>query len=342
MATYQLNIALWQIPTMVVSDRGSDAATTRERQMGNVVGDMTIDHRMTLLEKRVQKAATYFATQPAPDGARVVTVFAAPEYLFADASDSHFISQGDKDRLLGKLKDMSKRHPNIVFFPGTVAWKKPARRSGFWAKTFLPSREKQAKKRIESFSNYHTGSKKRFNTMKGGDANYWLAENTCYVMHDGKTLLKYHKRNDGGETNRTMDGADVFWIPGPRDPFFTHNGLDFGLQICAEMGSELAQTVDLQVAISASHPLREGKLKLRPGGYACHADAAIAPRVVCNDPAGGITEIAANVRRRGGGGISEGAARALATTHMSADKIEEQTTVLRGRSRYYVLSYDKA
>lgn len=341
MATYQLNVALWQIPTMVISDRGSDAETTRERELGNTVSNRTIDERADLLERRIEKAMRFFAANPPPRDTRAVSVFAAPEYLFAQGADSHFISQADKDRLLSKLKELTKRYPDLVLFPGTIAWKKAARRSNALARTFLPDRAKIAKKRIDAFSTYQDSHKKRFEAKRAADEDFWLAENTCFVLHNGKTLLKYHKRNDGGEVNRGMDGDDVFWVPGPRDSIFSHEGLEFGLQICAEMGSELSRNVDVQVAISASHPLRENKLKLKPGGYACHADAAIAPRVLRNDPANGLQEVVPNVRRHGGGTLSSSDATQRATQHVSKEKIEEQATVLRGRSRYYILGYDR-
>jgi hypothetical protein len=72
---------------------------------------------------------------------RLKGVFAAPEYYFAtggmgtwDQSAGNFrsrpIEQTAKESLLNDLISLSKRHPNYVIVPGSVAWKKPLDRVG--------------------------------------------------------------------------------------------------------------------------------------------------------------------------------------------------------------------
>ena len=86
---YRVNVALWQVPTMVVNG-GRDEA---EQRLGaNVTGGMSIDERMDILEYRLRKAVTYFNSLPADPGVRSLTVFAAPEYLFAKSESEHFIT----------------------------------------------------------------------------------------------------------------------------------------------------------------------------------------------------------------------------------------------------------
>jgi hypothetical protein len=340
--SYRINVALWQVPTMVVNG-GRDEA---EQRLGtNVTGTMTIDERMDILEQRVAKAVTYFHGQPANQGARSLTVFAAPEYLFAKDEAEHFITHHEKDRLLAKLAGLSKRFPSVVLFPGTIAWKKPAIRSGMFA-AFRPDRGKRAHQRRTALAT-EVSDKNRFDQHRASGNQYYLAENTCFVMHAGKTVLKYHKRNNGGETNRASDGDDVFWVPGPRDSLFSVDGLDFGLQICAEMGSDLSRVVDVQVAIASSHPIVKAKARLHPQGFYCYADAIKPPEVYQADNAGGIgAPIRANMKRVGGSvmGKTEATARAkdIGKYGEGTAEFAEQITKLRGRVRYYVLDYDKA
>ncbi len=117
---FRLNVALWQVPTMVVNDASLPASEAFQRETMNATSTKTIDERMDILERRLEKAASYFAGVPARNGARTVTVFAAPEYLFAANNFQHFISQADKDRLVTKLTALSNRFPDVVLFPGTI------------------------------------------------------------------------------------------------------------------------------------------------------------------------------------------------------------------------------
>src|SRR6185437_265204 len=340
---YRVNVALWQVPTMVVNG-GNDEA---EQRLGtNVTGGMSIDERMDILEYRLQKAVTYFNGLPVDGGVRSLTVFAAPEYLFAKNESEHFITQHEKDRLLAKLAGLSKRFPSVVLFPGTIAWKKPAIRSSRLARVFKSDRGARADQRRTALAG-QVSDKARFDQKRASGNQYYLAENTCYVMHAGNPVLKYHKRNNGGETNRASDGDDVFWVPGPRDSFFSVDGLDFGLQICAEMGSALTRNVDVQVAIASSHPVMKANAMLHPGGFYCYADAINPPEVYRADPVGQINDpVRANVRRVGGSVMSKAQAtdraKDIAKYKEDTDQFAEQVTKLRGRIRYYALDYDKA
>ena len=63
-----------------------------------------------------------------------VGIFVAPEYFFAregggdwdgvDRFRSRPVDQFTKDDIVGRLRHASLDHPNILFFPGTIAWKK--------------------------------------------------------------------------------------------------------------------------------------------------------------------------------------------------------------------------
>ncbi len=360
MAKYRINIALWQVPTMVVNNHSKPKLAEYERTLANTVAARSLDERMALLRKRVGKADAFFKTHPGPPDRRNVTLFAAPEYLFARNASEHFIEEEEeKDHLLKELVALSEDFPHVLLFPGTIAWKKPALRPDDLEPARHNNRGQKAltqRKRggTDIYSNRDT---KAFAQAQSSGEQYYLARNTCYVMHQGEPLLKYHKRDNGNETDRGSDGEDVFFVHGARDSVFEAEGLSFGLKICAEVATPLPRLVDVQVVISASRLVIPSSMQLRPGAYCCHADA-IYPPTVWHRTKGGlfksgvIEEITANVQRRGGGPITKHRAGVRITHALNykanaalldpdSQAYAEKVTEMRGRARYYRLDYDK-
>jgi hypothetical protein len=200
MAKYRINIALWQVPTMVVNMHTKPKLAEYERTLTNTVAAKSLDERMALLRKRVGKAVAFFRTSPGPSNRRDVTLFAAPEYLFARNASEHFVGEKERDHLLKELAALSKDFPHVLLFPGTIAWKKPAIRSNPLAQAVFSDRGKKARlQRAQGGENVYLRSDiKAFRTAQESGEQYYLARNTCYVMHQGKLLLKYHKRDNGG------------------------------------------------------------------------------------------------------------------------------------------------
>jgi hypothetical protein len=147
------------------------------------------------------------------------------------------------------------------------------------------------------------------------------------------------------------DGENVFFVHGARDSVFEFGGLSFGLKICAEARTELSRPVDVQVVISASHPVTDTSMQLLPGAYCCHADAIRPPTVWRNNGKGLPEEVDADVQRRGGGPITTHRAgiriahalskKANAALVPGSQAYAETVTEMRGRARYYQLDYDK-
>jgi hypothetical protein len=271
MAEYFLRIALWQVGTMV-SNSGNAPA--------NAVSGLNHDERCRILEERLSAASSILSGYEAPAGAKVVSVFAAPEYLFAASDTTHFVDVATKDRVIEKLKQMTRRFPNILLFPGTIAWKKRMKEDGRFGK----DRSKAAYRRLDIMTQKHpTGSgnyqQHRDRLDQAEMRTTWFAQNTAYVMKDGKIVLKYHKMADGGEVFREdREDGMVVWVPGERKGKVQVEGLDFGLEICAERGAGMLEkweisNLDVHVLISASHPANPGNTGTRNGGYLLHADA---------------------------------------------------------------------
>lgn len=352
MAKYRINIALWQVPTMVINMHDEPEEAEYQRTLTNTIAGNSLDERMALLEKRVCKADVFFRSIPAPTDRRSVTVFAAPEYLFARNASEHFISAKEKDHLLKALETLSKKFPHVVLFPGTVAWKKPAIRSNPLAQALFDDRGEKAlaQRRLGGNDVYSRRDHKAFREAKNSGEQYYLARNTCYVMHKGKLLLKYHKRDNGNESDPVSDGENVFFVHGAKDSVFGAEGLSFGLKICAEVRTALSQLVDVQVVISASSRVIDTAMQLRPGAYCCHADAIHPPTVWRKTGESAIEEVTPDMLRRGGGPITRHRAgvrinHALSVKDNpkldgSSKAYEEKVTEMRGRARYYRLDYD--
>lgn len=274
MAHYFLRVALWQLPTMV--SNAPDGAP-------NTVAALTHDERCRQLEERLTAANALFSGMDVPAGAKVFDIFAAPEYLFANSASLHFVDVATKDRILEKIKAMTKRYPGILLFPGTIAWKKPMQET---RRIFDKDRSKKAYKRLAGMTRrYSSGAgnykqhKDRLDTALKNNDEVYYAQNTAYVMRAGEVALKYHKMADGGEVFRE-DRADamVIWIPGSRKGSFQLDGLKIGLEICAERNAKMLQQwkvgdVDVQVIISASIPATPDTAQIKDGGYLLHADA---------------------------------------------------------------------
>jgi len=353
MAKYRINVALWQVPTMVVNNHSKPQLAEYERALTNTVATRSLDERMALLRKRVGKADAFFRAHPRPPDRRHVTLFAAPEYLFARSASEHFVSEKDKDHLLKELVALSEDFPDVLLFPGTIAWKKPAIKDLSEPPSLIDRGEKARLQRARSGEGAYLRSEiKAFNEAQKSGEQYYLARNTCYVMHRGKLLVKYHKRDSGGETDPVSDGKDVFFVHGALDSVFELDGLSFGLKICAEVRTDLSRPVDVQVVISAAHPVTDTSMQLLPGAYCCHADAIRPPTVWRNNEKGLPEKVDANVQRRGGGPITKHRAGVRITHALNykanaalldsdSQAYAEKVTEMRGRARYYRLDYDK-
>lgn len=342
MAEYRINMALWQVPTLVVNTPAENE-NHYQRTLANTMDDTPLDQRVALLRKRIGKADAFFRTTPGPVNRRTVTVFAAPEYLFARSASAHFVSESAKNGIVDELRAISRDFPHTVLFPGTIAWTKET-----WPGTpetehalvqhKLGGRSVYSKSDMEALKDAQKKKKK----------SYFLARNTCYVMHGGELLLEYHKRDNGNEVHPGSDGSNVYFVHGSTDSVFDIEGLTFGLKICAEVRTDLPRLVDVQVVISASHPVTDTSMQLKPGGYCGHADAVFKPTVRRHED-GKYLEVGADKKRLGGGPITAKQARQRITqalSYKSEPKLlpdsaayAEKVTEMRGRARYYRLDY---
>lgn len=276
MTDYLIRAALWQIPTMVINVNKPVPELESSKLTKNAMNNLAAHERFRLLEEQVDDAAQAFSRRPPQAGEHVVDLFVAPEYLFARSDVIHFNDEATKDRVCGLIEALSQRHPTMVIVPGTIAWLQPGLRSNFLARLFLEDRGKRALRARKTASGITRTDTKGLKDARKDGNSYWLGRNTAYIYHNGKRLLKYDKRDDGSEVS-AADGQRVYFAPGEKDSYFTVDGLEFCLQICAEHGSQPPRPADVQIVIASSHPLRENRGNVRDGGYLLHADAILKP-----------------------------------------------------------------
>jgi len=154
------------------------------------------------------------------------------------------------------------------------------------------------------------------------------------------------------------DGQRVYFAPGEKDSYFTVEGLEFCLQICAEHGSLPPRPADVQIVIASSHPLRDNKGNVRADGYLLHADAILKPSAkrfasgawveVTAQSRGGASPLsAADIADRAKRGLEAMPAKinkALGDTSLQdaeARRLATATTQLGGEIAYYALTYTK-
>lgn len=357
MTDYLLRVALWQIPTMVIASNKPQPERTASMLTMNALNTLDAQERFRALETQVGLAATAFARQAPQAGQRVLDVFVAPEYLFARSDAEHFQTEATKDLLCGSLKALSERHPSVLLIPGTIAWAQPGLRSNFVASLFKRDRGKRALSNRKKATGIQDSETAALKTARGDGAAYMLGRNTVYVYRAGKRILKYDKRDDGAEVTGA-DGNRVFFAPGDRDGYFTVDGVDFSLQICAEHGHPPAKVADAQLVISSSHPLRTQNGKVRADGYLMHADAVLAPKVMRFANAA-WTEVTAQSTATGSpltaAEIADRSQRAQAAMPAKintakgdrtvedavARRMATESTQLGGRVHYYALTYQK-
>ncbi len=284
-------------------------------------------------------------------GRRVFDIFVAPEYFFAHGDQEHFITSAEKDRVCELLRKLSLRHPAFLIIPGTVAWKQKAIRSNVITQLVCTDRGLRAQTRRDArVGTFSDRQKQAFTSARQSGDQYWLAQNSIYGYHGGERVLKYHKRNDGGEVNAN-DGARVFWVPGDRESYFSLQGLEFGVQICAEHGSKLSRAVHVQIVIASSHPLLPGNSNLHQGGCMMHADAMLEPAVL--QDVGGVMQrlgtagtatasplSAAEIQRRTAAAAQylpakADASKGITATAAAAQRQQVEASRLGGRMYYF-------
>ena len=173
----------------------------------------------------------------APPGEGLRGIFLAPEYLFTRQN----LSGGSEPRQLEyeevlvlreRLAKMSGEMTNILFVPGSMAWRKELSvKKGSSAKDSDLANKRRLRyvDRILQYESYDPGAFEKASLLT--DATH-SAKNTAECYYNGKMIFRYSKLADFHEVIGSPGG--VVHIPGIEPGRFTCAGFTFGMSICAD------------------------------------------------------------------------------------------------------------
>lgn len=223
--------------------------------------------RLKLLEEQLDQAMK-IAEDDGPDTLRI---FMAPEWFFA-TSDTTQYNGSDVGKVIKGLEKMSAKFPDLLLVPGSIKWSP--------GKQDIP-----------------TGKKDEV-------VNHDLIHNTQPVLKNGKLIHAYHKQHNGGDapTKQAMPldvessqplkdyrqdtSTPVKRGKGATSGQFNVDGIDFGLDICADfsqgtLARELIEQdpnhkgVDVHLVTSAGIMKANNDLtSAKDGGYTFISDGS--------------------------------------------------------------------
>jgi predicted amidohydrolase len=130
------------------------------------------------------------------------------------------------------------------------------------------------------------------------DGTRTVAYNLCPVLRGGKFLLKAYKDFDNGTAGKIS--ADLVYDTKSSDPFFSVEGVNFGLEVCGDHNSvggkggklkrwnaSANKAIDVHILVSDSMTVLAGSVAARPGGYVAQCDIGGADMGIAVYPAGG-------------------------------------------------------
>jgi predicted amidohydrolase len=258
--------------------------------------------RIDLLKEKVEAALRVLNEHP--DGPDTLGLFLAPEWFFTGKEGDKPYTLAQVHEVIAKLEAFSKAHPDLVLVPGSIRWARPEPEPPPW------TREK--------------GRKSGGSAPPSPEPTQALF-NSAVVVQGGKMKFMYHKQHEGSDVGgapvgtkqvfvNEVEGTWAFAQWASRDPrvlvpkegaepstagrsglrrtgapsnFFTIEGIDFAVDICADFGrgtalrayldSQKGEGVDVHLVMAAGfggdlspsttvarvgglHPARRGRL----------------------------------------------------------------------------------
>ncbi len=216
------------------------------------IGDSP-QERLKFFDKMCATAQAGIPKSKLAPGEKQMNVMVAPEWLFAKRSDPNNRAYTGKDMqdITEGLQKISKKYPDMLLVPGSVSWEIPDK----------------------------TNPKKT------------IMYNSTPVVQDGKVVHMYHKRNEGGETNKELDrwGMGRPEIRGKVESFntafFEHKGVNFSLEMCADQADAQSRKeyvskfpngkgTDVHILISEGSKLQPYMTPVKNGGLVVHVDGS--------------------------------------------------------------------
>ena len=235
--------------------------------------------RAGILGAAVKAAANWAWSAGNPD-----LIFVAPEYLFAQSGFHHLLDGGTHlSAIQANIAAISRRHPHVLLFPGTIAYRESMANQSvrarvrlyedmeFWKKAGRPDWiDEEDRDKIGDIA------------MRGND--HQLAQNKAFAYLNGQKVLEYTKRGDFHEVTRSDDNGRVTYAGGSKSGSFHAFGKLFGIEVCLDHNMGYARfsggtDYDVHVITSASVNAvvaNEKTVGRQPGkvGFVVHASSS--------------------------------------------------------------------
>ena len=294
-------VTLWQVNTLTPDKK---ATLTGLSALG-------FEARLQLLDRALDGAARAMARRDDRYGGRALRIFVAPEFYFSNQR-AHFFDEETKERIRGSLIALSRKYPEILIIPGTVAWYKTWERSA--SRAWRKVEEHGAPAAPRKFSKYHALYKKELDLdeapsaaakymyeqqaeyrarqvcdfgarMTGNDPTLKVAHNTVFVLYHGKIWHKYNKRFEAiGKEDLSLEVPEdsdyrniVFPPTETLSTIPSIKGVRIGVEVCVdhEHGALLSagRNHDIHIVCSATVSVFREHAAVVDRGYVVQADA---------------------------------------------------------------------
>ncbi|MDX1547575.1 MAG: hypothetical protein R3247_11335, partial [Rhodothermales bacterium] len=290
----QVVIAIWQVNTLSPS---KSVGLTGLHALDPTARLMALEAVLETAVPAMKEKASQLYQEP-------LFIFVAPEFLFSTV-EGHFLQEEIKERIRLGLIAISKRYPEVLIVPGTIAWYKTVERSPSRAKRAGPAApprdfslylaqydtEVHAPTRYagwaqEALRGYQEDQREQFGErLKRNDPALKIARNTVFLLYQGDVWHKYSKRHESLDEHDlsldvpgTADYKNIVFAPSITSPLVPPiQGLTIGIEICADHEhASLLNTgsrCDIQIVCSATVSVFREHASLKPTGILIQADS---------------------------------------------------------------------
>lgn len=287
-------VAIWSLNTQTTQDVDLDSRIDDiTKCLGRLKSKMAVDKEVTESPRAMLVVPEYFLANPT-SGIPGVTGHHPGGKPY---SIRRHLDENTKNIYVRKLEQLSLAYKEILFIPGTIAWRKhlwgPAKPNGkleredkairdvrAYATSFnlplaLPLSGPSGNVTAPTTQGKLTALQDFKNDMFTSTTQY-MARNTAYVLLDGNVKLKYHKK---GDYHEVTVGNDTVHIPGHLDGRFSLGGkIHCSIEVCLDhifgtgnATKEHYGESDIHIIASAQVKLDKNAIPIKTGGYVVHA-----------------------------------------------------------------------
>ncbi|CEK10780.1 hypothetical protein [Legionella hackeliae] len=220
---------------------------------GFSIQDLSLSEKIDVLEEKF-KAVYQLAMSSLTD--ETTFLFLCPEFNLLNMKDLSNLSYTKSEfvDIEKRLQKLANDYPQAIIIPGTAYIQKTLDLND-------PEKDKKYAATIKKWQLEHLRTLKNF---RQEIKDKTIIKSTASIFFESKATKpkRYSKRVEAGEY---IDAISSILYPGHSSPFFTHNGIRFGIEICADhedgvLLSEQKEPIDVHVIIANVMRTMAGKV----------------------------------------------------------------------------------